>query len=274
MGVWLPVNKGAFYSDSPLGFCCSAVMYEMCRMGKVMFEAVGNKEYADICEKYGAELRKAIRAEYIEGGVVTKGKTEKYIKPQYGISQTSQAIGLFFGLFDDDEKQEAISVLIDRIHEKNDSFDCGFLGLRAIFHVLSEYGYADLAHKMITKPTHPSFGNMIYRGETTVWERFVYPGGRIGSHNHHFMAEPSMWYMEDVLGIKVNPDMKNPDKIVISPCFVSALDYAKGYYENEHGRVDVKWERKDGEIVLYIKNSGLNVATDTHGECKTVIESK
>jgi len=274
MGDWLPVDKGAYGSDSPLGFCCTSVMYEMCRMGKVMFDRIGNKEYADFCEKTGIELRKAIRDEYVVDGVVTKGRTEKYVKPQYGISQTSQAIGLFFGIFDENEKQEAIDTLVKRIKEKNDSFDCGFLGLRAIFHVLSDFGYADLAHKMITKPTHPSFGNMIYRGETTVWERFTAPGGRIGSHNHHFMAEPSMWYMEDVLGIRVNPYMDDPDKIVISPCFVSAFDYAKGYYENEHGRVDVKWERKNGEVILSIKSSGLDVITDVCEECKIVLEDR
>ncbi len=256
MGDWLPVDKGAYDSDSPLGFCCTSVMYEMCRMGKLMFDKIGNKEYADFCENAGKELRLAIREEYCIGGVVTKGKTGKYIKPQYSTSQTSQAIGLFFGIFDEDEKTEAVETLVRLIREKNDSFDCGFLGLRAIFHVLSEYGYADLAHKMITKPTHPSFANMIYRGETTVWERFIYPGGRTGSHNHHFMAEPSAWYVGDVLGIKVNPDMDNPNHIVINPCFVSALSFAKGYYENENGKVSVMWERSGDIITLDVVKSG------------------
>ncbi|MBR5307894.1 MAG: family 78 glycoside hydrolase catalytic domain [Clostridia bacterium] len=265
MGDWLPVDSGAFDSASPLGFCCSAIMYEMCRMGKLMFGRTGLTDYAQFCEDSGKELLSAIRAEYCDGGIVTIGKTEKYRKPKYAVCQTSQSLGLFFGIFKDEEKQEAIDTLVRLIHEKKDSFDCGFLGIRAIFHVLSEYGYADLAHKMITKPTHPSFGNMIYRGETTVWERFVYAGGRTGSHNHHFMAEPSMWYMEDVLGIRVNPDMDNKDRIVISPRYLSALDYAKGHYENDNGKVCVQWRRDGGGIALTVEKQGnldVEIRTD------------
>lgn len=271
MGDWLPVDKGAYDSDSPLGFCCTAVMYEMCRMGKVLFEAAGFNEYADFCKTTGKVLRKAIREEYIDGGIVTVGRTEKYVKPHYSVSQTSQAIGLFFGIFDEADKKQAVETLVKRIHDKNDSFDCGFLGLRAIFHVLSEYGYHDLAHKIITKPTHPSFANMIYRGETTVWERFVPAGHRIGSHNHHFMAEPSAWYVGDVLGIKVNPDMNDPDSIIVSPSFVKAFDYAKGYYENEHGRVEVSWERSEGKIYLNIKNRDLKVNVKPNEPCEVTI---
>lgn len=262
MGDWLPVDGGAYDSDSPLGFCCSAVMYEMCRTGAIMFDKIGNTEYADFCRNAGAELRGAIRAEYCEGGVVTAGKTEKYRKPRYGISQTSQAIGLFFGIFDKTEEKEAVETLVRRIREKNDSFDCGFLGLRAIFHVLTKYGYSSLAYRMITKPTHPSFGNMIYRGETTVWERFVYPGGRTGSHNHHFMAEPSAWYVQDILGIHVNPDLDSKNRIVIKPDLIPELSFAEGFYDNGEGRVEVRWERRDGRTCLTVNSRGFDVVLD------------
>ncbi len=256
MGDWLPVDSGASAYASPLGFCCTAMMAEMCRMGEVMMKAVGNISDAEFYKNTRNELVSAIRKEYIQDGTVGKGRTEKYVKPLYRECQTSQAIGLFFDIFPESEKKAAAEKLVSLIHRNRDSFDCGFLGIRAVFHILSEYGYGNLAHKMITKPTHPSYANMIYRGETTVWERFVYAGGRTGSHNHHFMGEPSMWYLSDVLGIKVNPDMDNHNKIVISPDFISGLSYAKGHYENDSGRVDVLWQRNDGEIVLEVKKSG------------------
>lgn len=261
MGDWLPVDYAAASYASPLGFCCSAIMAEMCRMGEIMMRAVVNEQDARFYAEKRAELVSAIRKEYIQEGIVGKGRTEKYRKPLYRECQTSQAIGLFFDIFEEKHKHAAAEKLVSLIHENGDSFDCGFLGIRAIFHVLSQYGYGNLAHKMITKPTHPSFANMIYRGETTVWERFMYPGGRIGSHNHHFMAEPSMWYLSDVVGIKVNPEMKNSDDITICPDFIKGLEYAKGCYENKNGRVEVEWRRTcDGIALEVVKYGGLTVS--------------
>lgn len=265
MGDWLPVDSSASSYASPLGFCCSAMMAEMCRMGEIMMNATGNIADAEFYRNTRKELIVALRKEYIKNGTVGKGNTEKYVKPLYRECQTSQAIGLFFDIFEDAEKKSAVEKLVSLIHENGDSFDCGFLGLRAIFHVLSEYGYGNLAHKMITKPTHPSYANMIYRGETTVWERFVYPGGRTGSHNHHFMGEPSMWFISDVLGIKVNPYMDNPNKIVISPDFIEGLSFAKGHYENTCGKVEVSWRIHNGKIELDINVTGklsVEVKTD------------
>ncbi len=272
MGDWLPVDKGAYGSDSPLGFCCTAMMYDMCRKGAIIFDKIGNTEYAEFCKAAGKELRDAIRAEYCEGGVVTVGRTEKYRKPQYSLSQTSQAIGLYFGIFDKEEEHEAVETLVKLIHESDDSFTCGFLGLRAIFHVLTKYGYSSLAYKMITKPSHPSYANMIYRGETTVWERFIYPGGRTGSHNHHFMAEPSAWYIEDILGIHVNPGLVNKNSILVKPDFIPELSFAEGYYDNGEGRIEVRWERQGDEIMLYVKSRKFDVSVDVPDAIRVVRE--
>ena len=44
------------------------------------------------------------------------------------------------------------------IHRDGDKMNCGFLGLRVMFHVLSDYGEAELAYRMITGPSYPSYG--------------------------------------------------------------------------------------------------------------------
>ncbi len=264
MGDWLPVDSAAAAYASPLGFCCTVVMLEMCRMGVFMFEKTGNEEYARFCRNTHEELLSAIRTEYCDNGVITAGKTDKYRKPLYRPCQTSQAIGLFFGVFTPDEKQKAVEKLVSLIHENNDSFDCGFLGIRALFHVLAENGYASLAYNMMTKPTHPSYANMIYRGETTVWERFCPPGERTGSHNHHFMAEPSAWYLKYIAGIRVNPNNDNCNKVVVSPIFIDEILSASGHYENDDGRVEVSWKKDEsGKIELRVITTGkLDVSVD------------
>lgn len=260
LGDWLPVDSGADEYASPLGFCASCVLLRCLEMAKTMFEAVNMTENAAFAAQNYNKLRTNIRNEYNDNGVITRGKTEKYIKSTYRICQTSQALGLYCGVFDDDEINLASDKLVELIHQSGDSFDCGFLGLRVIFYVLSENGYSDLAYKMITKPTHPSYANMIYRGETTVWERFQPPGKRIGSHNHHFMGDVSAWYIKNVAGINVNPDCNNPDTIVLNPHFVHGLESAFASYSNENGSVEISWHRKNDEIIVNISVEGrLNI---------------
>ena len=255
-GDWLPVDSDADDYASPLGFCVSAVLMLVCKAGEIMFKAAGRPELSGECLSAQLELCRAIRDEYNDSGVITAGKTQKYRKTSYRPSQTSQALALYAGIFNEGETEKAVKTLIKLIEEKGNAFDTGFLGLRVIFRVLSAYGHSDLAYEMITRPEHPSYANMIYRGETTVWERFSPPGYRIGSHNHHFLADVSAWYVENILGIHVNPDNNNPRKILISPSFIEKIENAEGSYECEYGRVYVRWEKKNGEINATVCTSG------------------
>lgn len=256
MGDWLPVDEAAGAYHSPLGFCCSVILMEACRMGEIMLRRINQVEDANYCAECFNALRKAVRDEYNDNGVITVGKTEKYNQSTYRVCQTSQALGLYANIFDEDEKAKALECLVACIKEKGNSFDCGFLGMRTIFHVLAENGFADLAYYMVTKPTHPSYANMIYRGETTVWERFSAPGKRIGSHNHHFMADVSAWYLRHIVGISVNPFYNDPDFVAIQPKFIKSLEFAKGSYATPNGKVAVEWKRIDGKIYLNVQTKG------------------
>ncbi|MBR5554181.1 MAG: family 78 glycoside hydrolase catalytic domain [Clostridia bacterium] len=255
-GDWLPVDCPAAAYASPLGFCCTAILLEESRMLEVMFSAVGMTEIAEFVRNEGKVLRDAIRREYNDNGIITAGKSEKYRRPTYRPCQTSQALALTFGILDNGEIENAINALVHFIKEKDCSFDCGFLGLRYIFRVLSEYGYSDLAYEMITKPSYPSYANMIYRGETTVWERFVAPGERTGSHNHHFMADVSGWYLEYIAGIVVNPNKNDADHVAIDPHFVSSLVQACAEYKTPNGAVKTEWTRNGAVIELAVTVQG------------------
>ena len=256
LGDWLPVGLQAGEYHSPLGFCCSAVLMEICSKAEVMMQALKRREDADFCRESYHLLRDALREEYLCGSLVTAGKTSAYRKAEYRSCQTSQALALYVGLFTQEEEETAVQELIRMIREQKNSFDCGFLGLRVLFPVLSRYGYGDLAYQMITKPEFPSYANMIYRGETTVWERFMPPGERIGSHNHHFMAGVSAWYLQDVLGITVNPHLNDPDHILIKPDFIKALNFCEGVYRSPGGEIKVRWEQNGEENKLFVVTSG------------------
>ena len=126
------------------------------------------------------------------------------------------------------------------------------MGLRIIFHVLADFGEADLAFKMITRLDYPSYGNWIARGATSMWEFFQPEGGGVSSLNHHFFGDISSWFIQKVAGIRPNPYCEDVTEVVVAPCFVSQLSFAEAAYAAPDGRVQVRWERIDGGIVLKV----------------------
>lgn len=118
------------------------------------------QEYA---EKLSLELRSNIRKHLIDFSTMTAS----------GNCQTSQAMAIYYDIFDEGEKQAAFQRLMEFVHQAGDSMDVGVLGGRVLFHVLSSFGQADLAYHMITKPEYPSYGNWVVRGATSLWEDFT-----------------------------------------------------------------------------------------------------
>lgn len=245
LGDWLPVTRsdGGRQSDASLGFTDSVMVLDMCRKGAEMFKAVKLPLHAEFAEKLGSEMLPAIRREYIDFDTYV-------VDNRY---QTTQAMAIFFDIFTEAEKPRAFEVLKNIIHEDHDSFTCGFLGLRVIFHVLAEFGEADLAYKMITKPEFPSYGYWDAKGETTFMEIFEeYDDFFIYSKNHHFMGDVVNWFMSCPGGIKV----QNSNEVKIKPCFIKELDWCRASHKLPNGEVEVFWQRKNDTVELSVKTTG------------------
>ena len=60
-----------------------------------------------------------------------------------GGCQTSQAMGIYYDVLDEEEKPQAFQVLLEKIEEHREHIDCGVLGARVLFHVLSDFGEVD-----------------------------------------------------------------------------------------------------------------------------------
>ena len=139
----------------------------------------------------------------------------------------------------------------------------GVLGGRVIFRVLCDFGYEDLAIKMITREDEPSYGCMIRDGLTTLGECVRPP---YDSLNHHFWGDISALMIEYFAGIRVNEDMQGADHVNIAPVFSTDMDHAEAYNHSVCGKVEVKWRREKDAIILSLSYpegaSGCVVAPD------------
>jgi alpha-L-rhamnosidase len=163
--------------------------------------------------------------------------------------QTAQAMAIHYGLFEPAEARQAFDVLLELIENNGGSFDCGILGMRVIFHVLSRFGRSDLAFRMITKKDFPSYGYLIAHGATTLWELMSSIERVQSSCNHHFFGDVASWFIQYVGGIRQNPFGEDVNEVHIAPSFIDALDHAAASLETPTGVVRSSW-RRDGEDIL------------------------
>ena len=191
-------------------------------------------------------MRQTVRRELVDLNTMTV----------VGNCQSSQSIALYYGVFDADEEQLAFSKLLQFIRTKNDTYDCGFIGLFTLFHVLSRFGHSDLAYQMIVGKEFPSYGYFIEAGETAIPERIMPDPLMSGSHNHHFRGDITRWFIFNIAGLQ----LIDSHTVKIAPADIKEIVYAEAYYELPAGKVAVKWTRQEGKIqVKYKCPDGVNV---------------
>ena len=248
LGDWASVGRRYSKFETPLAVSDSILVMDMAKKATEMFEAIGQTHSASFARSIYLDMRNTVRTELLDKTTCTLD----------GRTQTAQAMGLYHGIFEPDEEQKAFSVLLDLIHEKDDSFDCGILGCMKIFHVLSRFGEGGLAFKMITKKEFPSYGHLIEIGMTSLPERFMPDGAPCDSHNHHFFGDIARWFIREIAGLRI----ENYKTVVIKPDFSLPINSAEAYYELPAGRASVKWEtQSDGKIHLeYSCPEGVDIS--------------
>lgn len=239
LGDWVQIGQNT--PKAPLEVTDTLMCLDICKKAETMLRAVNLLPQAEFAAALWAEFYQAARKELILSDKVTV----------LGSCQASQAMAIAYDLFTDYEKPAAFAVLLKLIHEQDDHLDTGCLGARVIFHVLSAFGQADLAYKMITRTDFPSYGHWVAAENcTALFESFLTPSNIPNSKNHHFFGDVSSWFLKNLAGIKVNPYVRNANEVEISPEFISSLDYAEGEIGVPAGKVQVSWRRNHNAVEL------------------------
>lgn len=236
LGDWCPVGGGK--PKAPLSVTDSIISMDIANKTAEMMDAVGRTPDAEFARSEGAQYRAAIREHLIDFSTMTV----------LGECQTCQAMGLYYDIFEENEKTQAFQRLLELVHAADDHMDVGVLGGRVLFRVLSDFGHPDLAYHMITRPDFPSYGNWIQRGATTLWENFK-PDG-VASMNHHFWGDISAWFTEYIGGIRLDA---TKNTLEIRPSFLEKLDHASAYHLAPEGKISVDWTRTEEGILLSVQ---------------------
>lgn len=238
LGDWCHVGRET--PKAPLEVTDTIMSIDIAEKMAFMLGVIGLQKQKEYADSVAVGFRRAIRKNLIDLNTMTV----------VGNCQTCQAMCLYYGVFEEDERQTAFDVLLKYIYEADEHIDVGVLGGRVIFHVLSDFGYSDLAYKMITRSDYPSYGNWIQRGATTLWENFAYDS--VDSPNHHFWGDISAWFIKRIAGINYNLYKNDLTFVRLEPEFVTDINSAEGYYISKFGKVSLCWERKDGGVLVSV----------------------
>ena len=143
---------------------------------------------------------------------------------------------------------ELRDVVMDRLAKEilvdnNGHIDVGITGGAMLFKVLRDEGRDDLIYAMTSKTTYPSWGLMRESGATTIWEMWEkdLPGHSL---LHSSYLYPGAWYIDGLLGIRMNePGFRQFD--IRIPCTAdTSLQWVKGSYDSPAGLIESRWQIK------------------------------
>jgi len=180
-------------------------------------------------------------------------KNEKY----YGNNTvTSNILPLTFGIT---PEAEATSVFknIEKVIEvdNNSHISTGVIGTSWLMRTLCSFGRGDLAYRIATNKTYPSWGYMVEKGATTIWE--LWNGDtanpKMNSQNHvMLLGDLIIWYYENLAGIKCAPDAPGFKKVIMNPDFPDGLTWVGASFHSIQGLIRSSWSRSDDNLTWSI----------------------
>ncbi|MCD6355469.1 MAG: family 78 glycoside hydrolase catalytic domain [Prolixibacteraceae bacterium] len=257
LGDWVPVK-----SKTPKEFTSTAYYFVDVTILAKAAKIVGRQTDA---EKYSALAKK-----------IKNAINEKYLNRETGIYgsgfQTEQSVALKWGLVPKELVKKVAENLAQRVVADHSHIDVGLLGTKAILNALSENGHADLAYKVASQETFPSWGWWIVNGATTFYENWPLDAGRDISMNHIMFGEISAWYYKALGGIF--PDEEHPGfkNVVLKPHFVSGLEQFEAKHDGPYGTIVSSW-KKSGEEIEYNVTVPANSTATLFLNTKKVLEN-
>jgi alpha-L-rhamnosidase len=214
-------------------------------------------------------LGKTEDAEHFEtlAGKIKVAFNQRYYHSELGYydngTQTSCVLPLAFGMVPDECKAKVFARLVKKITVESDNhLGTGLIGGHYLMRVLSDNGRPDLAYTIVTQTTYPSWGYMISKGATTVWELWNGDTADSGMNARNIVmliGDLNIWLHEYLGGIRPGtPGFKN---IIIKPEVVGGLDWVKVGYDSIRGRINSEWHQSAGRFELHITIPANTMAT-------------
>ena len=162
-----------------------------------------------------------------------------------------------FDLLPEAQRPEAARRLVANIRERDTHLATGFLGTPYLCHVLTRFGYLDVAYDLLLQERCPSWLYPVAQGATTIWERWdgLRPDGTfqnpaMNSFNHCAYGAIGHWLYSAVAGIQIDGAKPGYKHTLIQPQLGGNLDFAKAELVTGYGRLASHWQLNEETLTL------------------------
>jgi alpha-L-rhamnosidase len=163
-------------------------------------------------------------------------------------SATSNLLPLAFGMVPDNMVAKVSKQIVDKVMVGSNGHICtGLVGSQWIMRELCKMGRADVAYLLASNDTYPSWGYMVKKGATTIWELWNgdTAGPKMNSKNHvMLLGDLIPFFYENMAGIKTDEKEAGFKKIIMKPNFeIQDLSDVDASYMTPYGKVVSKWKK-------------------------------
>lgn len=240
-GDWCDPGSNTSPSHTPEVVTTTAWFFHLAEIMTRVARVLGHNDDAVRYGDWAPRIRKAFIGKFYDEAAHSFG------------SQTANAMAICFGLVPDGGEEAVGAALEEDIVVRHQvHFTTGILGVRYFGDALARTGRGPLALQIFNQTTPPSFGDVIARGATTLWEYWgefeVDKADGARSLNHPMFGGFDTWFYEGLAGIRPDPDCPGYRRVLLSPQWFSGLDHAGAMIETTCGTVASEWRREEDGI--------------------------
>jgi alpha-L-rhamnosidase len=168
-------------------------------------------------------------------------------------TQTSYVLPLAFGLVPPEHRQVVADNLVkDILVTHRGHLSVGCVGLKWLMQTLTEIGRTDVAWTILTQTTRPSWGYMVSKDGTSIWERWdrdTRDPGMNGQSQTILAGYLGAWMYQALGGINYDPAEPGFKHIILRPRPVGDLTWVTASHRSPYGTIGSKWRIEGGRFV-------------------------
>jgi alpha-L-rhamnosidase len=222
LGDWLSVDaKSPSDATTPKALVATAFWARCASLMAEMAAAIGHTDDAARYRQMRASIEQAFAREFVrnDGSVGND-------------SQTGYSLALRFGLVPQPLRAAAGRRLAADIERRGTLLSTGFLGTPYLLDALADSGHERLALSLLLQTQYPSWGFMIEKGATTMWERWngALVDASMNSYNHYAFGAVVGFMYRRLAGIaEAAPGFR---RIAVDPIFDRRIGRVRARYDS------------------------------------------
>jgi alpha-L-rhamnosidase len=242
LGDWFDIGpkKSGFAQMTKMGITATAMLYYdatiLTDISKLLNKPTDIKKYTLLA----ANIKKAFNATFFN----------KQTMQYDSASQTANAMALYMGLVQPQNKTAVIHALINDIKKRNNALTGGDIGYRYVLQALQNAGRSDVIFDMNSRDDVPGYGYQLKHGATALTESWQ--AYESVSNNHLMLGHLQEWFYAGLAGIQQTNNSVAYKSIEIRAQPVGDVTAAKATFNSPYGQIVSDWKIEKGIFILNV----------------------